>query len=110
MTGLAQWPQWLYEDEEKGLQLEPSGIVTAVRYGNDVTTLADVIERISNKEQGDDLPILMADLGCDYDQSCDAVFGGDYARALSLLTNRQPSLFLKTMIPHQGCTQQRAKT
>lgn len=43
------------------------------------------IWRIKNGAKGDDLPCVMAELGCDYDAACDAVFGEQTDAALALL-------------------------
>lgn len=59
-----------------------------------------VTARIANSEQGDDLPIAMKALGCDYEDACNAVFAGNREVAMSLLNaaiaetakpNRSPS-------------------
>lgn len=41
--------------------------------------------RIENGEIGDDLPILMGMIGCDYDEACDAVFSEDRKTAHELI-------------------------
>lgn len=77
-------PKWV-GDEGKAVGILPDGSKVAVRFGNEITLLDEVIERLENHESGDDLPILLADFGCDYDESCDAIFGGDHERALQML-------------------------
>ena len=41
--------------------------------------------RLASDERGDDVPILMSALGCDYDAACDAVFSGKTDIALNML-------------------------
>ena len=50
-----------------------------------VDLITHVYQRICKGEQGDDLPIAMEELGCNYDKACEAVFTGKTAEALSLL-------------------------
>jgi hypothetical protein len=49
------------------------------------TEVVELAERIRRGERGDDIPILMEDAGCDYEQSCDLVFGGRNLDALNIL-------------------------
>ena len=72
-------------DEDKAVAVLPDGSKVAVRYGNEVTTLDEVVERLRAQHKGDDLPILLEAFGCDYDAACDAVFSDDHDRALAML-------------------------
>lgn len=42
-------------------------------------------ERVLADEMGDDIPIIMSDLGCDYEASCEAIFSGDKELALRII-------------------------
>lgn len=48
-----------------------------------------ILERLQAGHVADDIPLLMADLGVDYDLACDAVFGENHAEAIRLLKDAQ---------------------
>lgn len=56
-----------------------------VRPNDRCALITQVYTRIRNGEKGDDLPIAMEELGCDYDRACSAVFVGSTGEALALL-------------------------
>lgn len=47
--------------------------------------LPELFQRLRDGHYGDDVPILMADYGCDYDTACDLVFGKRFEEAIALL-------------------------
>lgn len=53
--------------------------------------LESIKTRISNGEQGDDIPIAMEALGCNYDAACEAVACGNKDAAIALLAENGPS-------------------
>ncbi len=63
----------------------PDGTKVAMRYGNELVEVQDVFGRLAKGEMGEDLPIVMADFGCDYDAACDAVFGENFEAAAAML-------------------------
>ena len=70
---------------EKALAVDADGATVAVRYGADVVTVAEVLELLKDKHMGDDLPILMADFGCDYEAAAELVFSEKHQEAIHML-------------------------
>lgn len=83
-VGASHEQKWI-GDAEKAVAIDPSGLMVAIRYGNEVIPFSEVEHRLKNGEMGDDLPILMSDFGVDYDAACAAVFGGHFKEAIDLL-------------------------
>jgi len=70
---------------DQAVATRPDGTKVAVRHGSEVAEANDVFERLARGEMGDDLPIVMEGLGCNYDAACDAVFGGKFEVASAML-------------------------
>lgn len=77
--------RWEMVDADRHIGFDADGRRVAIRTGNEVVSLKEVLQRIDGHEQGDDLPIVMGDFGCDYDAACDAIFQARFDHARELL-------------------------
>lgn len=77
--------RWETVGPDRYVGFDAEGYRAAIRTGNEVVTLQEVLQRIAGQEQGDDLPIVMNDFGCNYDAACDAIFQARFDHARELL-------------------------
>jgi hypothetical protein len=93
--------QWI-GDSERSVGMDAKGHMVAIRSGNELVTLNEVFARLNDGEKGDDLPILLKEFGCDYDEACDAIFGDDHARAIALLEAASQKPYAEALKRYQG--------
>lgn len=87
MNPNTEW-EWI-GSVEKSVAFGPAGLKMAIRFGNEVTTFAEVEKRLLDGEMGDDLPCVMEGFGVNYDAACDAVFSKSLQKAVALLRQAQ---------------------
>lgn len=76
---------WVAVSDETSINVDNHGYRVAIRFGTDIVRFDELRARLEGGEQGADIPCLMERFGCDYEQACDAVFGGDKSLAIRML-------------------------